>query len=156
MNVVIGSSDPVPEDTERLLRELPEWFGIEDALQEYVVHARVLPTYAAQRDGALVGVCIVKRHSDHAAEIHLLAVARHLHRNGIGRALVEAVEQDLASGGYEILQVKTLGPSHPSAEYAATRRFYEALGYRHLEEFDAGALWPDNPCLLMAKPLRGA
>ena len=156
MNVDIASSDPVPEATERLLRELPEWFGIEDALRDYVTSARQLPTYTARREGTTVGVCLVNRHSDHAAEIYLLAVARHLHRSGIGRALLETVEQDLAAEGHELLQVKTLGASHPSPEYAATRRFYETLGYRHLEEFDAGTVWPDNPCLVMTKPLRGA
>ena len=88
MNVDIASSVPMPEATERLLRELPEWFGIEDALQNYVASARQLPTYAAQHDRTTVGVCLVKRHSDHVAEIYLLAIARHLHRNGIGRALI--------------------------------------------------------------------
>ena len=156
MNIDIASSDPMPEATERLLRELPEWFGIEDALQDYVASACLLPTYAARGDGTTVGVCLVKRHSDHAAEIYLLAVARHLHRNGIGRALLEIVEQDLAAEAHELLQVKTLGASQPSPEYAATRRFYEASGYRHLEEFDAGTLWPENPCLLMVKPLAAA
>lgn len=47
--------------------------------------------------------------------------------------------------------MKTLGPSHPSPEYAATRRFYEACGFRGLEELHD--LWPDNPCLIMVKPL---
>lgn len=156
MKVDIALSDPTPDAVERLLRELPEWFGIEDALQDYVTSARQLPTYAARRDGTTVGVCLVKRHSDYAAEIYLLAVVRHRHRNGIGRALLETVEQDLAAEGHELLQVKTLGASHPSPEYAATRRFYEALGYRHLEEFEAGTVWPENPCLVMAKALRSA
>jgi hypothetical protein len=54
--------------------------------------------------------------------------------------------------GVEYLQVKTLGPSHPSRGYAATRRFYEALGFRPLEEIHG--LWAeDNPCLLLVKRL---
>ena len=49
------------------------------------------------------------------------------------------------------MQVKTLGPSKPDRRYAGTRRFYEALGFRPLEET---ALWgPENPCLIMVKRL---
>jgi hypothetical protein len=64
-----------------------------------------------------------------------------------------AAEQDMHTQGVEFMQVKTLGAAHPSPEYAATRQFYEALGYRPLEEFDADTLWPGNPCLLMVKTL---
>jgi hypothetical protein len=45
-----------------------------------------------------------------------------------------------------------LSPPHEIAEYAATRRFYLAMGFKPLEEFTG--VWGDgNPCLLMAKAL---
>lgn len=50
-----------------------------------------------------------------------------------------------------LLSVKTLGPSHPDAGYALTRLFYDAAGFRPVEELLD--LWPGNPCLLMVKPL---
>ena len=153
MHIDVQTTGPIPETVERLLRELPAWFGIEAALQDYVTSARHLPTFAARLDDTIVGVCLVKPHGAHAAEICLLAVTPDLHRRGIGRALLEAVEQQATKDGRELLQVKTLGTTHPSPEYAATRRFYDALGYRHLEEFPAGTVWPDNPCLIMAKPI---
>lgn len=153
MPVEVAPSAPIPDAVELLLRDLPEWFGIEEALQDYVASADHLPTFVARRDADAVGVCLIAPHGDHAAEIHLLAVARRVHRQGIGRALLGAVEQHLAARGCELLQVKTLGPSRTSPEYEATRRFYQALGYRHLEEFPAGTIWPDNPCLIMAKSL---
>ncbi|HSK23750.1 MAG TPA: hypothetical protein VK906_11265 [Egicoccus sp.] len=46
-----------------------------------------------------------------------------------------------------------LGASRPSQEYAATRAFYEALGYEGIEEFAADTIWPGNPCLMMVKHL---
>jgi len=53
--------------------------------------------------------------------------------------------------GVEYLQVKTLGPSRPDDNYAATRAFYESVGFRPLEET---SLWGDvNPCLFMVKKL---
>ena len=52
--------------------------------------------------------------------------------------------------GVEFVQVKTLGPSHPSEGYAATRRFYGAVGFRPLEELHG--LWAaGNPCLIMVR-----
>jgi ribosomal protein S18 acetylase RimI-like enzyme len=50
------------------------------------------------------------------------------------------------------MQVKTLGPSNPDPGYARTRAFYEALGFRPLEELKQ--IWDEqNPCLIMVKQL---
>ncbi|MET9020489.1 hypothetical protein ABZV93_10935 [Actinopolymorpha sp. NPDC004070] len=51
-----------------------------------------------------------------------------------------------------LLQVKTLGPSHPHEGYARTREFYRAMGFQPLEELHG--VWPGNPCLLMVAFLR--
>jgi ribosomal protein S18 acetylase RimI-like enzyme len=156
--IVVAPSGPVPDDVERILRGLPAWFGIDEANAEYVEAARRLPTYVAtEAPGAerpsIAGVCLVEHHNEHSSEIHLLAVDHAHHRRGIGRSLLQRVEQDLAREGREFLQVKTLGSAHPSPEYAATRLFYEALGYRALQEFPADEMWPGNPCLVMVKAL---
>lgn len=133
------------------MRQLPGWFGIESALLEYVEKSKTLPTYAVEVDGEIEAVCLVSPHYAHAAEIELIAVEPTLHRVGYGRLLMTAVEKDLYAQGVEFLQAKTLGPSHPSSEYASTRCFYRALGYHRLEEIHG--LWPDNPCLIMIKHL---
>ena len=122
---------------------------MESALLDYVEQARVFPTYAARHDGQTIGIFIVKHHTKHAAEISLLAVDAVWHRRGVGRALMDAVERDLSQKGVEFVQVETLGPSYRSPEYEWTRLFYEAIGYRHLEEIHG--LWPDNPCLILIK-----
>ncbi len=75
------------------------------------------------------------------------------HRHGAGRALVTALERDLIADGVRLLQVKTLGPSRPDAGYARTRKFYQAMGFEPVEEITG--LWPENPCLIMVKPLGG-
>lgn len=143
-----------PDDVERLLRGLPEWFGIESALRQYVEDARRLPSYvAADPDtGAIVGTLLVKRHFPSSAEVHLMAVARERHRQGIGRLLLDAAEADLRSDGVAFLQVKTLGNSRADPNYTETRAFYLASGFTPLEEFLD--LWDEgNPCLLMVKSL---
>ncbi len=152
---VVTSGEQAPEDVDRLLRSLPEWFGIESSNAGYVAAARTLPTYLAWPAGEVgrqaAGVLLAERHFPAAAEIHLLAVQPDLHRQGAGRALVEALERDLVSEGVRLLQVKTLGPSLPDDGYELTRQFYLAMGFEPLEEITG--LWPGNPCLIMVKAL---
>jgi GNAT superfamily N-acetyltransferase len=153
MDVTILSGGQWPNEVERLLRELPEWFGIEQSVRDYVDSARSRPSTVALCGDEVVGVCLVLRHTPVAAEIELLAVQRSLHRRGIGRMLVRAVETELLPAGVELLQVKTLGPSAASEEYERTRTFYESLGFIALEE--RTDIWgPENPCLILVKPLQ--
>jgi GNAT superfamily N-acetyltransferase len=157
----VTSGEQAPQTVDRLLRLLPDWFGIESAIAEYVVKAYELLTYLAwpARGSAVrgtephpVGVLLAARHFPESAEIYLMAVEPAMHRRGIGRALVDALEADLVADGVELLQVKTLGPSLPDAGYGQTRRFYLHMGFRPLEEIRD--LWPGNPCLIMVKVLQ--
>jgi GNAT superfamily N-acetyltransferase len=141
-----------PEAVARLLRGLPEWFGIEQANRDFVESARVLPSTAAVVDGEIVGVALVRRHNPLSAELDLLAVQRDFHRRGIGGQIVDRIVADLRAEGVKLLQVKTFGPSGSSAEYERTRRFYEAVGFVPLEE--RTDIWgPGNPCLILVRPL---
>jgi GNAT superfamily N-acetyltransferase len=70
----------------------------------------------------------------------------------IGTALIAAAEDRLHREGVEYLQVKTLGPSRPSAHYELTRRFYEKVGFRRvgvLREYERNADGQWQDCLLM-------
>ena len=97
-----------------------------------------------------MGLLTLVRHGRHAAEVYVMAVLAQLHRQGIGRALLEHAETMLAADGVEFLQVKTLSPSKPDDGYEKTRAFYLAYGFRPLEEFPT--LWDtDNPALQMIK-----
>ena len=151
VDVVTDRQDP--DAVERLLRSLPDWFGIEESLKEYVEDARSKPTYLAvdPPSNEVLGALLVTQHNRESAEIHLLAVSPDHHRQGIGRILVTAFEADMADAGAKVLQVKTLGPSRPDEAYGRTLRFYKAMGYIPLEEIHG--LWGDNPCLILVKAL---
>jgi hypothetical protein len=71
-----------------------------------------------------------------------------------GRALIAAAEDYSRGKGSEYLMVKTLGPSRPNKDYESTRLFYEARGFRPLQEFNS--IWQGIPCLIMVKSLRCA
>lgn len=101
----------------------------------------------------MVGFLTVRQHGKYAAEIHVMGIRPEMHRRGIGRALVQTVEAALCGNGVEYLQVKTLSPAHPDGNYAKTRQFYLAMGFRPLEEFPN--LWGEgNPCLQMVKQVK--
>jgi GNAT superfamily N-acetyltransferase len=144
----------VPENAARaVLRQLPQWFGIESALLEYARQAELLSNFMATVDGALVGFLTMREHNPATLEISCIAVAPALHGQGVGSRLCEAAETWWSARGGKLMQVKTLGATHPSANYARTRRFYEARGFLPVEEF--ADLWPGIPCLLLVKPLSG-
>lgn len=135
-----------------ILRELPDWFGIPAAIDRYAQEIPTLPTWLALNDERTIGFLTVKRHTAVASEIYVLGLLPNYHRQGIGQRLLTHAEETLHGDGVRLLQVKTLGPSYPSAAYARTRTFYAAMGFLPLEElFD---LWgADNPCLLLVKCL---
>jgi len=133
-----------------ILRTLPDWFGIEEAILDYEREIEHLPTFLAKADGSVLGFLSLKQHNPFSAEIYVMAVHPSAHRGGIGRALVVAAEVHARGLGVEYMQVKTLGSSRPDENYAKTRTFYEALGFRSLEEFKQ--IWDENnPCLVMVK-----
>jgi coenzyme F420-0:L-glutamate ligase/coenzyme F420-1:gamma-L-glutamate ligase len=146
---VVEISDPAERSrlADAVLRDLPEWFGIEEATRQYVEDAATLPTFAVQPD---LGFLSLKQHTPRAAEVYVMGVRRKQHRRGIGRALVREAERWCRAQGIRYLQVKTLGPSRPDSGYDATRAFYEAVGFVALEELHG--LWShDNPALILVK-----
>jgi ribosomal protein S18 acetylase RimI-like enzyme len=137
-----------------ILTALPEWFGRPEALEAYVAEANELPMLAARSPigNHFVGFLSLKLHTPVAAEAYVLGVRRQLHRQGCGRALFEAAERRLSAQGIRYLTVKTIAGSHPDPHYAATRRFYEAIGFEPVEMFPT--LWGErSPCLMMIKLL---
>ena len=137
---------------EPILRALPDWFGIEEAIVHYVNMIDGLPTILARSGEEAVGFLSIKQHNSYAAEVVVMGVRPEAHRQGIGKALIEAAQAWLREQNVEYLQVKTLSASHSDPNYARTRLFYAAQGFRPLEEFPL--LWDEhNPCLLMVKRL---
>lgn len=143
---VVEVVDPTARSSlcERVLRDLPEWFGIEEATAAYIRDVTGLPTFGVDSDAILS----LKLHNDRAAEV---CVRRARHGEGLGTVLLDEAEAYLRTRGVEYLHVKTLGPSDPDEGYARTRAFYEARGLVPLEELHD--LWEENPCLLLAKRL---
>ncbi|WP_144718834.1 GNAT family N-acetyltransferase [Agrococcus jejuensis] len=138
--------------TERILRSLPSWFGIEDALRAYVARTAIADaSLVARIDGEVVGVALVERRPPETAELVLIAVHADHRGDGIGRALVDAAATWAGFAGASSLEVHTVGPSFDDDGYAATRAFYRSCGFLPVREVD-GLDW-DGPTLILVLPL---
>jgi GNAT superfamily N-acetyltransferase len=147
----VAGSDELARTTARLLDQLPAWFGRPEANAAYVRSASELPAVVARTGEQTIGGLLYRRHFPQAAEIHLMAISPEWHRQGIGKAMIHRLVSDLRLDGCQVLQVKTLGASHPDKHYAITRAFYLSVGFLPLEEI--ATIWPGSPCLVMVMPL---
>jgi GNAT superfamily N-acetyltransferase len=114
---------------ETLTSRLPQWFAQAEANRHYAGQAEVLEACAARIDGRADGLLLLKRHSAVSAEIYWLGVDPDHHRQGIGRALIGAVERQLRKDRIRFLFVMTLHPEDPYEPYRRTRLFYERMGF---------------------------
>ncbi len=147
---LIGPQPNSGADCERILRSLPQWFGIEEALVEYVADADRYPTFHALESARSVGFVTVRQHFPAVWEVHCMAVLAERRGCGIGRRLHAHVERWLGARGATFLHVKTLADSHPSKAYAQTRAFYVRIGYTPQEVYPT--LWePGMPVLQLVK-----
>jgi GNAT superfamily N-acetyltransferase len=137
---------------EPILRSVPEWFGCEESIVEYVEAIEQMPTVLAMHGDQVIGFMSIEQHFPSSAELHVLAIRPEWHRKGVGRALLDASETHAKRMGARFLQVKTLSPRREDKHYARTRLWYEAMGFTPLTEFLK--LWgEDLPCWQYIKVL---
>jgi GNAT superfamily N-acetyltransferase len=98
---VVEIADPAERSRtcDRILRSLPEWFGLPEAIDDYVREVAALPTLAYDDAGFLA----LKVHGRYAAEIYVMGVLRERQGQGIGTALVGVAEDRLRDEGVEYL-----------------------------------------------------
>lgn len=153
INITEVKDDQVKSDiTESVLRKLPEWFGNEQSLLEYVDTVKGKMFFCAYDGENTVGFISIKFNNEYTADIYVTGILKEYHRQGIGRRLVEEAEQYIKSNGFKLFMVKTLGESSDYEFYRRTREFYKSVGFYPLEEFKE--IWDEeNPCLIMVKSL---
>ena len=150
---MIRSLDPDSDALacDAIVASLPDWFGLDEGIRECAEAVRTQPGLVAVVGGAVAGFLTLARPYPRTPEISWLAVHARDRRQGIGRALIEAVKEQLRANGDRIVLVKTLSDrTDPGPEYAETRAFYLAMGFVPVVELD---LYPDNPIQLLVLPL---
>lgn len=134
-----------------IMRALPAWFGIEDAIVKYGEDLGSGEGFVAVAESAVVGFVGLKRYGARAVELNVIALHPTCRRQGIGSRLLLAVEDEARSKGAKFLHTKTVSPSRHDAAYDQSRAFWSATGFVPLDEH---LLWgPHNPCLVLIKAL---
>ena len=135
-----------------IIASLPDWFGLQEGIDECAEAVRTQPGLVCERDGRVVGFLTVVHPSAVTAEISWLAVHAHHRGERVGTKLVEGLVADLSGTGARLLLVKTLSDREdPGPEYAATRAFYLARGFSPAAELDL--FGPENPIQLLSRPV---
>ena len=144
------SKDEKSNVANSILRQLPNWFGIEAAILDYVKEVKETVVYVCYSSEKPIGLISVKTNNEFTYEIFLMGIIKGFQNQGIGKKLVKIVQESLKDSNVKFLMVKTLGESHPDKYYKLTREFYYKAGFYPLEEnFD---IWGrETPCLLMVK-----
>jgi len=147
----IRSLDPADAPVcDAIIASLPDWFGLQEGIDECAEAVRTQPGLVYERDGRVVGFLTLVRSSDATAEISWLAVHANDRGDGVGTKLVECLVADLSGTGARLLLVKTLSDREdPGPEYAATRAFYLARGFSPAAELDL--FGPENPIQLLSR-----
>lgn len=134
-----------------VLTDLPEWFGIESSLDEYVTNCQNYPSWLAVDNEEVLGFISLKETSKVTAEIYCMGIKKDFHRKGIGVSLYKEFENYALNNQYRFLQVKTVAEGK-YLNYDQTINFYRKLGFSELEVFPT--LWDEwNPCLVLVKSL---
>lgn len=139
------------EISEKILCNLPKWFGREESIREYVKESTKLPLIACIYENEPVGFIVMKETGKDTCEIFVMGVLEEYHRKGIGSILNNSYEELAKKKGYSYSQVKTVkeGKYH---EYDITNSFYKSIGYSEFECIET--LWDkDNPCQIYVKYL---
>lgn len=127
-----------------ILESLPDWFGIPESTEEYIVGSNGRPFFCAYADNVPIGFLYLKETGRHTMELAVMGVRQDYHRQGIGRELFEQAKNEAKQLGYSFIQVKTVQMGRYDI-YDDTNRFYLSLGFKELEVFPT--LWDEcNPC----------
>lgn len=149
---MIEQPDEKTSITLKIMHSLPAWFSPPEDIEKKAVIHRDYPFIAAYDNDIPIGFAALKIHNTYTADIFNLGILEQYHRQGIGRGLLEAVEQYCLDNSYMFLTVKTLDASAEYEPYERTRAFYQKMGFIPLEVFTT--FWDEeNPCLFMAKYL---
>lgn len=118
--------------TRAILEALPEWFGIVEAREEYILDSVGKDFFCAMEKDKVAGFLYLKQTGKDTVELAVMGVLKEYHRKGIGRALFEYAKESIKESGYSFIQVKTVKMGMYE-DYDRTNQFYISLGFKEFE-----------------------
>lgn len=135
-----------------VLKDLPEWFGIEESTEEYIRNVVNYPFLVAFDNDLPIGFYSLREENENILDMYVLGVLKKYHNQGIGSQLQKAAEDFARSNHYQYLMVLTLAKKVQNKEYLLTREFYLKQGFIDFYQNDA-IFDQHNPCQIMLKQL---
>jgi len=133
-----------------ILTKLPEWFGDEKGLLDYVNTVNKYSFWAAFEEENCIGFFSVKIHHNRTGDIYVCAVDPKYHGKGVGTLLYNEIEKHCKMNNCEYIIVKTVDEKDTEKHYGKTVKFYKSIGFKEL--ITIPELWgEENPCLIMIK-----
>lgn len=127
-----------------ILEALPDWFGLPEAREEYIVNSANQQFFAAVKEEKPIGFLCLKQTGKDTVEVAVMGVLKEFHRHGIGRKLFMKAREKAIKDGFSFIQVKTVQMGQYD-NYDNTNKFYISLGFKEFEIFPT--LWDEwNPC----------
>lgn len=111
-----------------LARSLVKWF-IAEGLDQMGRDLNLHEGFVAVRGDRILGFVTWTAIDEAVASLSWIGVAEEEHRRGIGRVLFQALVAELRRKGFRHVEVSTVADSVDYEPYAATRRFYRAMGF---------------------------
>ena len=126
---------------EKITRDLPAWFGREDANQQYFEDARKHTAIAAFDQDNAIGLLVYKEEFESdlystVLNIHWLGVLRSYHRQGVGKILLKKLIEIGSNRNVDTVTVETLDPEVKNDHYLKTYNFYKACGFKIFNQFE--------------------
>lgn len=127
-----------------ILEALPDWFGLPEAREEYIVNSVNQQFFAAVKEEKTIGFLCLKQTGKDTVEVSVMGVLKEFLRHGIGRKLFMKAREKAIKDGFSFIQVKTVQMGQYD-NYDNTNKFYISLGFKEFEIFPT--LWDEwNPC----------
>ena len=150
--IEIKDADSKESYTMSILKRLPEWFGIPEAIEEYVNNVSSYYYLAAFDKEVCIGFISGIIHYGRTGEIYVCGVIPEYQNRGIGKALVKEEDKYFKKNGCKYVIVKTLSDIVDNKAYEKTRGFYKRVGFEELVTLRE--IWSEeNPCLIMIKEI---
>ena len=134
--IEIKESKDKQEIAKKVLRDLPEWFGIEESTKEYIENVVKYTFIAAYIDNEVVGFYSLRHENKDTLDMYVLGVLKKYHNKGVGTKLQEYVNDYAKVKKYKYMMVITLAEKANNYEYALTRRFYLKMGFKDFYQND--------------------
>ena len=137
--------------TKSILTALPEWFGIPESTENYILESANEIMVASFEEEKENGFLCLKETGKDTVEIAVMGVLKTHHRKGIGRCMFNEAKHIAVEHGYSFIQVKTVQMGK-YRQYDETNHFYLSLGFKEFELMPN--LWDEwNPCQIYVMSL---